>query len=81
MANLTEQDIEVYARTGLYAARMSSAAFRRAIADLALRGMRDGKDAERYRWLRLLRPENHPCVYMEALDAALDADAERRGSE
>ena len=37
---LTEQDIETYARTGLYPDSLWGAAFRRAIADLALRGMK-----------------------------------------
>ena len=92
---LTEQDIEHYARTGQYpnSIRISGAAFRRAIADLALQGMRNGKDTERYRWLR-----EHSCKHDSdgnvaeswsthtdpnsldvAIDAARKADAEGRG--
>ena len=90
---LTEQDIEHYARTGQYpnSIRISGAAFRRAIADFALRGMEDREDAERYRWLRARWDANTDEdieAHTEAMnaddpDAAIDnarqGDAERRG--
>ena len=41
----------------------------------------EAKDAARYRWLRLIRPEVRPNLYMEALDEHIDriSNGEQRG--